>query len=274
MRWVAAVLVVAACQPRTTIVDTTTLPRSTLSTIETVVVSRVDDGDTVHLEDGRTVRLLGINAPEADECFGPEAEAALVNLVAGRSAGLAFDVEPMDQFDRVLALVVVDGILVNLQMVTDGYALALSLRPNLTYEEFFAEGQRNAQAQGSGMWSLQTCGSAVQSGAEVSDINPDPPGPDGDYLNDEWVVVQNSGEELLDLSGWMIRDESSRHRFVFPTGVALAPGAELRVVTACGRNSEALVFWCSPEPVWNNSGDTAFLLDADGRFADYLSYSE
>jgi hypothetical protein len=124
------------------------------------------------------------------------------------------------------------------------------------------------------MWSLLTCGSAAQSGAEVANINPDPPGPDGDYLNDEWVVVRNGGDEALDLSGWMIRDESSRHRFVFSADVVVAPGSELRVVTGCGEDGETVVFWCSPEPVWNNAGDTAYLIDADGRFADYLSYSE
>ena len=274
VRLVAAALVVTACQPTTTIVDGAPVPGPTPTTVETVAVSRVDDGDTVHLEDGRTVRLVGINAPEADECFGDDAKAALAGLVEGREVGMGFDVEPRDQFDRLLALLVVDGSLVNLRMVADGYALAISVRPNVMYEELLAEGQRLAQQQESGMWSLLTCGSAAQSGADVANINPDPPGPDGDYLNDEWVVVRNGGDEALDLSGWMIRDESSRHRFVFSADVVVAPGSELRVVTGCGEDSETVVFWCSPEPVWNNAGDTAYLIDADGRFADYLSYSE
>jgi uncharacterized protein YjbJ (UPF0337 family) len=124
-----------ACQPTTTIVDGAPAPGSTPTTVETVAVSRVDDGDTVHLEDGRTVRLVGINAPEADECFGDDAKAALANLVEGREVGMGFDVEPRDQFDRLLALLVVDGSLVNLRMVADGYALAISVRPRAGLEQ-------------------------------------------------------------------------------------------------------------------------------------------
>ncbi|MFR9807324.1 thermonuclease family protein [Pseudonocardia sp. RS010] len=40
---------------------------------ERVVVTRVIDGDTLALEDGRQVQLVGIDAPELDECGGAEA---------------------------------------------------------------------------------------------------------------------------------------------------------------------------------------------------------
>ena len=47
-------------------------------------VDRVVDGDTIDIShDGvvLTVRLIGINAPEHDECWGSEATDALVDLL-------------------------------------------------------------------------------------------------------------------------------------------------------------------------------------------------
>ena len=43
------------------------------SEFETAIVSQVVDGDTVVLEDGRTVRYLGIDTPEAGEPYSVEA---------------------------------------------------------------------------------------------------------------------------------------------------------------------------------------------------------
>ena len=37
------------------------------------MISRVIDGDTVELEDGRTIRLLNINTPEKGRPFSDEA---------------------------------------------------------------------------------------------------------------------------------------------------------------------------------------------------------
>jgi len=40
----------------------------------------------------------------------------------------------------------------------------------------------------------------------------------------------------------------------------------------CDNTADSL-YWCDGDPVWNNGGDTGFLVDPDGRFADSLSYS-
>jgi len=54
---------------------------------EWVTVKRVNDGDTVHLADGRFVRYIGVNAPEINherntaEPFGFEARARNNELV-------------------------------------------------------------------------------------------------------------------------------------------------------------------------------------------------
>jgi hypothetical protein len=53
----------------------------------------------------------------------------------------------------------------------------------------------------------------------------------------------------------------------------LEPGATVRVFTGCGSDSAASLYWCNTgSAVWNNSGDTAFLLDPAGNVVYTLAY--
>jgi hypothetical protein len=76
----------------------------------------------------------------------------------------------------------------------------------------------------------------------------------------------------LGLVGGVLKDETASHRFNFPSGFTLDGGAEVRVFTGCGTDSGTELFWCNGRAVWNNDGDTAFLLDANGNIADEYSY--
>jgi hypothetical protein len=52
------------------------------------------------------------------------------------------------------------------------------------------------------------------------------------------------------------------------------PGATVQVFSGCGQNSAAGLYWCnSGSAIWNNTGDTAFLLDPSGNIVDSYSYS-
>ncbi|HDK44724.1 MAG TPA: hypothetical protein ENG94_00430, partial [Actinobacteria bacterium] len=59
-------------------------------------VLRVIDGDTLIVrQQGEeiTVRLIGVNAPEHDECYGSQATQALRHMVDGRTVILVTDTE-------------------------------------------------------------------------------------------------------------------------------------------------------------------------------------
>lgn len=79
----------------------------------TETVALVIDGDTLDLETGERIRLLGVDTPEVHnvdtpECYGPEASEALKELLpAGTEVRLTFDVECTDVTDsaRTLAYV-------------------------------------------------------------------------------------------------------------------------------------------------------------------------
>ena len=68
------------------------------------------------------------------------------------------------------------------------------------------------------------------------------------------------------MNGFLLSDES-RNVYTF-RGIALGAGESLTVYVGCGQDGANAVYWCSDTPVWNNSGDTAYLADAQGKYID------
>ena len=64
-----------------------------------VLVTQVVDGDTLEIEGGRRVRLIGIDTPERGECGYEQAKQALEERVEGRKVTL-LDPESVDDEDR------------------------------------------------------------------------------------------------------------------------------------------------------------------------------
>lgn len=90
----------------------------------TYVVTHVVDGDTIDLDDGTTVRLVGIDTPERGECgFGP-AQSALKKLVLGREVTLVASDEDADRYGRLLRYVEVGGLDSGLRLIRKGLAIA------------------------------------------------------------------------------------------------------------------------------------------------------
>lgn len=89
-----------------------------------LVVTHVVDGDTVDLDNGETVRLVGIDTPERGECGYDEARAALVHLVEGRRVTLGASGEDRDRYDRLLRYVDVGKVDAGLRLIREGLAIA------------------------------------------------------------------------------------------------------------------------------------------------------
>ncbi len=71
-------------------------------------VQTVEDGDTFTLKNGRTVRLVGINAPNRGQKNFSEATKYLSNQVTNNKVFLEYDRYQDDKFGRILAWVWVD----------------------------------------------------------------------------------------------------------------------------------------------------------------------
>jgi endonuclease YncB( thermonuclease family) len=138
---------------------------SDLNTIETGLVNRVIDGDTLVLEDGRTIRYLNVDTPETKkpntivQCFGPEASAYNSALVQGKKISLRRDKENEDRYGRDLRFVFLEGRdtskienSVNAIMVRQGYGRALIIKPNNTFEDEFRKIEAEAKDQKAGLW--------------------------------------------------------------------------------------------------------------------------
>lgn len=228
----------------------------------TAVVTHVIDGDTleVRTEEGDlTVRLAGINAPEERECHAGPAVDHLHGTLDGVEVTL--DLVGFDQFGRSLAYVLDESMNINLEMVTLGLALAATPGEDDPQGPALIDAEQAAFDARVGLWALDACGRGENLPRLTFDMaasQPDPPGPDEQALDEEIVIIANMGSETIDLSGWIVRDESSRHRFVFATGTSLSAGESLAITSADDG-------WTpGASPVWNNGGDLALLQDPNG----------
>jgi len=126
-----------------------------------VFVKRVVDGDTLLLENGDRVRLLGIDTPETKKPdtpvapFGPEASEFTRQLVEGRTVTLVFDRERFDKYRRILAFVYVDNICVNEEILRNGLSKAHLQYPYRSdMKTRFRAAEKEARERNLGIWSL------------------------------------------------------------------------------------------------------------------------
>lgn len=120
----------------------------------------VVDGDTLRVESGRFVRLIGVDAPEATpgrlvECFGLEASAFLAALLPpGTGLRLVAGAEAEDRFGRALAHVyrMADGVFVNALLVQGGLARATAVEPATAHAGELSELERGARRARAGLW--------------------------------------------------------------------------------------------------------------------------
>jgi micrococcal nuclease len=153
----AGVMLASACGS-----GSTAPPATVLSPNATVV--RIVDGDTIHARiDGReeTIRFIGIDTPETVkpntpvQCFGKEASGHTKSLLPARTTiRVVRDAEARDDYGRLLAYVyrAADGLFVNLELVRDGFALPLTIPPNVAHADEFVAAAADARRDGRGLW--------------------------------------------------------------------------------------------------------------------------
>lgn len=135
-------------------------------------VRAVTDGDTLVLDGGEKVRLIGIDAPELHDDArnartarrlglsarlvgdaSVRARLFLAETLRGRLVRLEYDRERQDRFGRTLAYVYrdPDGLLVNAEMLRRGHAFAFTRFP-FAHSETFRRLEREARDAGLGVW--------------------------------------------------------------------------------------------------------------------------
>jgi micrococcal nuclease len=135
-------------------------------------VSRVIDGDTIALSDGRKVRLIGVDTPEVYysekllrdskksgqdvatiQALGRRASAFTRELCLGKKVRLEYDVDRKDRYKRTLAYVYLEGgVFVNAEIVRAGFAQVMTVVPNVKYAGMLLKVQKEAREAGRGLW--------------------------------------------------------------------------------------------------------------------------
>jgi micrococcal nuclease len=133
--------------------DDTSLPTDGVD-CERARVKRVVDGDTVHLMDGRKVRVVGVNTPERGDPLYEEATRLTEYLVDGKAVDLCFDVEREDHYRRTLGYIYIRGRNLSAELVRRGLAYCYTFEPNVHFKAELLALQRRARAEGLGLWSL------------------------------------------------------------------------------------------------------------------------
>ena len=127
-------------------------------------VTKVLDGDTLVLDSGIVVRLLGVKAPDGAgkragavaEPMAADAEAALRKLVLGQPVRLGLDDEETDRYGRMEAQVFIDAPgqpWVQQEMLAAGMARVLTLPEGRRCAAELIAAEASARADGLGIWS-------------------------------------------------------------------------------------------------------------------------
>jgi large subunit ribosomal protein L20 len=111
--------------------------------------------------------------------------------------------------------------------------------------------------------------SNVRSGLTISHIEFDPATTSD--VEGEYVRIHNGSANAIDLTGWTLRDHASKHSYTFPA-FTLNAGAEVQLWTKSGSDDSANLYWGNRGAIWNNTGDTAVLSDADGNEVARYAY--
>lgn len=126
-----------------------------------VEVARVVDGDTVRLKDGRSIRMIGLNAPETgkkgrtDEPYAVAARQRLQALIEASDSRVSLGVgrEGKDRYGRTLAhLYGADGENLEARLLAEGLGFQVGIAPNVDLVTCQQAAENSARTARLGLW--------------------------------------------------------------------------------------------------------------------------
>jgi micrococcal nuclease len=264
-----------------------------------VTIDRVVDGDTVEANINgveEKIRLIGVDTPETVKPntpvmpYGPEASNFTKATLTGQQVYLDFDAQQRDKYGRLLAYVYLkDGTFFNAKLVREGYARVETIAPDVKHANLFVALLKEARNDHKGFWSLPSdpwngntgindgtpitgTENNTNTGSAASDNTSTQTATTGNVVIDsvdlqgEVVVIHNTDNKDIDLSGWKLVSEEGNQTFNFPKGFVLKAGQTVKVVSGKGatNNPPGQLLWTTSY-IWNNNGDTAVLYDGQGN---------
>jgi endonuclease YncB( thermonuclease family) len=190
-------------------------------TSERVRVIHIYDGDTLKLDDGRRLRLIGINTPEIDhdgpssQPLAEQARDLLATLISrwNRTLNLQYGRQSRDHYGRLLAHAFLDdGSNVAVRLLEQGLATTLVVPPNTWNLSCYQRIETAAREAGRGLWALP--GYQVIAG---TDLQPDTRG--FRIVRGRVIDIRKSRNSLwLDLEGPLVVHVSRKDLINFDPG--------------------------------------------------------
>lgn len=264
----------------------------------TVTVLSVTDGDTmdVRMPDGSTdtIRLLGVDTPETTasrtdpsewedipdnaagrewlEQWGAEANNYAEERLGGQEIYIEVDSESdrRGTYDRLLVYASQSessSKSFNLRLIENGYARMYDTQ--FTQRSTYQSAEFEARNNDIGVWNYSESSNSPSGGGGdsdliVSNIHAEAAGNDHENLNGEYIELTNEGSSSIEMTGWTLADDAD-HTFYFPSGFTLESGESVTIYSGSGSNSDTELYWGSGRAIWNNSGDTIIVTNADGE---------
>jgi len=296
---------------------TNTVAPTEMATPERTEAQVVDvvDGDTIKVQiagEVYTLRYIGIDTPETVhpskpvEWMGPEASAANLALVGGKTVYLEKDVSETDKYNRLLRYVyLTDGTFVNAELVRQGYAVSSTYPPDVKYQDLFVQMEQQARDAGQGLWGptpepptatpeppAATTASPTDTPAPQPTVVPtqspptEPPAATPGMVvivyifydgivprveSDEYCEIKNEGGLPVNLAGWRLNAGDPGQDFYFPD-FTMRPGQTCRVYTNEHHPESCGFLYGSGKALWNNDGGCGWLYDAAGIMVSEKCY--
>ena len=118
-------------------------------------VLRVIDGRTIVVDAGdgeQTVRLIGIETKPFGDPFHDFAQQVTANWIDGKIVLLEPDQRDGDDQGRVMRYVFLDTVMINAALILNGLGTSLTEYPNIRYDGYLADMERQARESGAGIW--------------------------------------------------------------------------------------------------------------------------
>jgi len=118
-------------------------------------VLRVIDGRTIVVDAGdgeQTVRLIGVQALPFGNPFSDFAQEVTLSWIGGKDVVLEADEQDDDEQGRLMRYVFFENSMINAALILNGLGKRETEHPNIRYDDYLGEMERQAREAGTGIW--------------------------------------------------------------------------------------------------------------------------
>jgi len=93
--------------------------------------------------------------------------------------------------------------------------------------------------------------------------------PEKNFLHEEWVVLKNTGNYTVNMTGWKIKNRNYKDSYTFPD-FYLKAGSSVKIHTGKGWDTEEHLFMNRAASFWDNDIDIITVFDSEGKLIEKL----